>query len=111
MKAIAFFEGVSRVTVEHEKGAPSSKLKKVEIRLEVSKNQDRSVFFDGTGAMRKAAMKPLTQSLLQGLVANVKNAHAKGWWNEVEHMKYIVDELGRAFATPTDKPFEATMEY
>lgn len=107
----AHFCGISKITVEHEEGAPTSVLKAVDIRLEVSGNQDRSKFIDGKGLPRKEALKVITQTFVQGLIANVKHGHAKAWWKEGDHMRYIIEQLQKAFVATTEEPGESTMEY
>ena len=105
-----YFTAISKIELEHESGDPKSTLKAVNLRLEVSNGLDRSIYLH-KGMLRKAGLKPLTQALLQGLFVNIKTGHAKGWWNEAEHMQYIIDELQRVFvSTSAGEPFEGKME-
>lgn len=105
------FAAISKITLEHEQGAPTSVLKSSDLRLEVSGNLDKSVYIDSNGLPRKYALKPITNALLSGIITNIRNGAAKGWWSEGEHMKYVVEQLHRMFVEPHDSIGEATMEY
>jgi len=105
------FCAISKITLEHEMGAPTSALKATDLRLEVSGKLDRSMYIDGRGLPRKEALKPITQALIQGLIANMRMGATKGWWKEGEHMQYIINELQRAFVHLSEDPTEGTMEY
>jgi hypothetical protein len=108
-KGVYHFTAISKMTLEFEKGSTKSTLKHADLRLETSENTDKSVYFDGRGLPRKAAMLPTTSALIQGLIVNVRLAQEKGWWKEAEHMQYILSELGRAFVNATDTLTEGTM--
>lgn len=105
------FAAIAKITLEHERGAPTSVLKASDLRLEVSGNLDRSVYIDGKGLPRKEALKPISNALVMGLITNIRNGAAKGWWKEGEHMQYVIDQLQRAFIQPASEPGESTMEY
>ncbi len=91
------FTVITKMRLEPDDNGTTSSLDSVDLRLEVSKNMDKKVYLE-RDLPTKEAIKPITATLIQGLTVNIKMAHAKGWWNEVEHIKYIIDELGRAFA-------------
>jgi hypothetical protein len=105
------FCAISKITVEHEKGAPNSVLKACDLRLEVSGNLDRSVYIDGKGLPRKEALKPITNALVHGIITNIRVGVNKGWWKEAEHMQYVIEQLQRAFVAQTSEPSIGTMEY
>jgi hypothetical protein len=105
------FAAIAKITLEHETGAPTSVLKASDLRLEVSGNLDRSVYIDGKGLPRKEALKPISNALVMGLITNMRMGAAKGWWKEGEHMRYVIDQLQRAFVHPGEDPGESTMEY
>lgn len=105
------FAVISKITLEHENGAPTSVLKHNDLRLEVSGNLDRSVYIDGKGLLRKEALKPISNALVIGLITNMRMGAAKGWWKEGEHMQYVIEQLHRAFVHPASEPGESTMEY
>jgi hypothetical protein len=105
------FCAISKMTLTHEQGAPTSVLKASDLRLEVSGNLDKSVYIDGRCLPRKEAMKPLTNALVMGIITNIRMSAAKGWWKEGEHMQYAIDQLHRAFVAQGEEPTESTMEY
>ncbi len=105
------FAAISKITLEHEKGAPTSVLKQSDLRLEVSGNLDRSMYIDGKGLPRKDALKPISNALVMGLITNIRMGAGKGWWKEGEHMQYVIDQLHRAFVHPHDELTDSTMEY
>lgn len=109
-KHVFHFAAISKITLTCEQGAQSSQLQSVDLRMEVSGNLDRDQYIDGKGLPRKDALKPTTQALLQGLIANVKIGGEKGWWKEGEHLEYVINELQRSFVAVTNTS-EATMEY
>lgn len=102
---------MSKITLGHLKGAAMPYLMSTDLRLEVSGNLDRSMYIDGKGLPRKEAMKPITAALVQGLLANIKQCHEKGWWKDHEHIRHIIDELQRGFVEPGTQMTESTMEY
>lgn len=95
----ASFTGISRITLEANPDGKTSRHIATDFFLEVSKNQDRKMFLDSKGLPKEGGIKPLTQSFVQGLVGNIHFAHEKGWWDSAEHLRYIIDELTRGFAT------------
>jgi hypothetical protein len=105
------FAAISKITLEHEQGAPTSVLRAADLRLECSGNIDRSVYIDGKGLPRKEALKPITNALVMGLITNMRMGAAKGWWKEHEHMEYVINQLQRAFVQPSGESGESTMEY
>lgn len=104
------FCAISKITLEHESGSPTSLLKAADLRLEVSGNLDRMQYVDGRGLPRKDALKPISNTLLHGLMANIRYGHEKGWWKDHEHMQYVINELQRIFVAHS-KVGETTMEY
>ncbi len=105
------FAAISKITLEHEEGKPTSQLRSNDLRLEVSGNLDKSMYVDGRGLPRKDALKPISNALVLGLVTNIRLGGAKGWWKEGEHMHYVIDQLHRAFVEVGSDPFEGEMEY
>lgn len=95
----ASFTGISKVTLEPNPDGKSSRHIATDFTLEVSKNQDKSMFLDFKGRPKKEGVKPLTQTFIQGLVGNIHFAHERGFWDSAEHLRYIIDELTRGFAS------------
>lgn len=92
------------VTAEHTKGDASASVRhvKTDVNLDVSKNLERDMYFTKDGVPNKDGVKAMTQTLIQGLVGNIHYAKQNGYWDDVEHIKHIVAELTRGFATITD---------
>lgn len=93
----ASFTGISRITLAHEKGMTTSQHVATDFFLEVSDNQDKTMFLDKEDLPTKEGIKPLTQCFLQGLVGNIHHAHQNRWWDSAEHIRYIISELERGF--------------
>lgn len=91
------FIGKSILTLENDGNKKTSRVVSVDIKLDYSENIDRSVYLEN-GLPNKLGTKALTQSFIQGLVANIHQAHQKGMWNDAEHLRYIISELERGFA-------------
>lgn len=104
------FTAISKITLEHHTGEPTSILKTCDLRLEVSGNLDRTQYIDGKGLPRKKALKPISNALAAGIAANIRMGHEKGWWKDHEHLQYVIDQLQRHFVTNAEMGI-STMEY
>ncbi len=91
------FTGKCVVTMEHKKGETTSSHVSTDFNLDVSKNLNRSQYLDKGDLPTKDGIKPLTQCFIQGLVGNIHMAHQKGFWNDAEHLRYIISELEKGF--------------
>lgn len=89
-------ESKSIITLEYKDGSKSS-LKTTEIFLDIPKELDESMYFDKEGLPNKEGTKALSQCFIQGLIANIHQAHQKGIRDSAEHLRYIVSELERGF--------------
>jgi len=97
MNKICVIEALARIYLVPKK--EGSTLERAEFTFSVSTNMDKSKYMDPDEKPTKAGSHAITQAFIQGLAANVKFAHAEGFRDEVEHMNYIIAELGRSFAT------------
>lgn len=91
------FEGRCVLELEHEPGMTTSKHSQTKINLDVSRNLDRKQYLDADDLPTKDGCKVLTNVFVQGLVANIHHGHEKGFWNDAEHIRYIIAELQRGF--------------
>lgn len=91
------FEGKCVLQIEHEPGMQTSKHVQTKFNLDVSRNLDRKQYLDEEDLPTAAGVKALTNLFVQGLVGNVHHAHQKGYWNDAEHIRYIISELERGF--------------
>ena len=94
--------GFSRLTLEHKKGNETSSVDAIDINLETSHNMDKSKLFDKDKMPNETGTKMLTQTFVQGLIANIHAAHQKKYWDSAEHLRYIIAELEKGFATPAN---------
>jgi len=73
-------------------------LREISIDLKVDKKLEQDFFFNENGTINKEGSKMFTDTLIQGLIANIKNSQTQNYRDEVEHIKYVISELGRGFA-------------
>lgn len=85
------------VTADYVNGNTSSTHIATDFRLEVSKHLDQSMYNDKRGLPTKAGSHALTNTLVQGLIGNIHHAHQKGFKNDAEHLRYIIEQLERGF--------------
>jgi len=91
------FEAKCILKVEHLPGMTTTNHVETQLNLNVSDNLDRSMYFDQDGLPNKNGCLVLTNTFIQGLIANIHNANQRGHWNDSEHIRYIIAELGRGF--------------
>lgn len=94
-------EGKSIVTLGYKKGERSSVIS-TDIHLHIPKELDESMYFDKEGLPNKEGTKALSQCFIQGLIANIHQAHQKGLRDSAEHLRYIISELERGFVEVVD---------
>lgn len=98
----AQFTAISRITLRNNPDGKSTKLVQTDLFLECSDALDKTVYLDENQLPTKHGIKPMTQALVQGLIGNIHMAHQKGWWDSAEHLRYVIAELERGFATPAE---------
>jgi hypothetical protein len=91
------FEGKCVLQMEHNQGMKTSKHVQTKINLDVSRNLDRKKYLDEDDLPTAMGVKALTNVFIQGLVGNIHHAREKGYWNDSEHIRYIIAELERGF--------------
>lgn len=104
------FVAIAKTEFIHKDGEEKSKAVHADVRLEVSKNLSKKHYHNSDGTPTQHAIKPTTIALVSGLVANVKYAAQQGWWNEQEHIDYIIEQIKRVRNSQQD-PHISTMEY
>lgn len=72
-----------------------------EFNLEVN-NPILSSFYLEDGLPNAAGSKILTNVLVQGLIGNIHMAHGEGFMDSAEHLRFIISELERGFASLTE---------
>lgn len=93
------FEAKVVLTLEHKPGATTSKHVSTDFNLEVIGQLDRKQYLDAQDLPTKAGSQVLSNVLIQGLVGNLHMAHEKGFRDSAEHLRWIISELERGFAT------------
>lgn len=99
---------ITKVTFEHQPGMPTSQHVATHLRLEPSKNLDQKKYNKPNGLPTKDGTHAATIALIQGLVGNIHYAEQQGYRSSADHLRYIIKELERGFATPVTVG-EATM--
>lgn len=92
------FEAKVVLTLEHELGKQSSKHVATDFNLEVDPKLDRTQYLDNDVPTKEGA-KILSNVLVQGLIGNIHSAHQLGFRDSAEHLRWIIEELTRGFAT------------
>lgn len=95
------FEGRTVILLEHNPGEPTSRMIGTEINLGVSANLDKTKYLDNNGLPTENGSKILTDVFVQGLLANIHNAHQRKLRDSAEHVRYIISELERGFVAIT----------
>lgn len=90
------------LTMKHQKGQLKSSHVSTDFNIDVSANLDRKEYLTSDGLPTKMGSQTLTQCFVQGLVANMHMAHQEGFRDSAEHLRYIITELERGFATVAD---------
>ena len=91
------FEAKCVIQLEHEKGMQTSKHLQTKFNLDCSSNLDRSKYLDSEDLPTKDGCKTLTNVFVQGSIGNIHHGQEKGFWNDAEHIRYIISELERGF--------------
>ncbi len=68
------------------------------LALEVAGEIDARGFFDKDELPSQQALKPISNTLVMGLVTNIHFGAAKGFLSQDEHLEYIYDAIKTALA-------------
>lgn len=86
------------VSIEGRVEGGITKLYAGDAGMSVSDNLDQTKYFKGDGVgLTKEGYKAMANTLIQGIIGTVRGAGQDGAFNEGVFMKWIVDEIGRAF--------------
>lgn len=91
-----YFTAISKIGLVHKEGELTSHLEETLVRLEISKNLSKEVYLK-RDLPTNEGIRPMQQAFIQGIMTNIKIADKNGWWKEADHLKYIIDELQRAY--------------
>ena len=92
------FRGECLLVLDHKEGESRSKHVETKFNLSLSPNLDPTQYFGEDGLVKGEGIKALTNVFIQGLVGNIHLGHKNGSWNDVEHLNYIIEQLGKGFA-------------
>jgi hypothetical protein len=81
----------SRLKLDYEEGCENASVINTEVALEVSKNINKSTFFDEGDIPNFQGARAVCNALVQGLIANLHFAHQHGLWDSAKHLRYIID--------------------
>lgn len=93
------FEAKVVVTMDHEKGSPTSKHVATDFNLFVDDNLDKSVYLSPDGMPTETGSIVLSHVLVHGLVGNIHLAHQSGFRDSAEHLRWIISELEKGFVS------------
>lgn len=93
------FTSVTRLTLEHKPGMTKSEHVSTDLFLDVSSGLDKKTYIDSNDLPTEKGSEMVTQTLIQGLVANIHKAHHEKWRDSAEHLRYVISELERGFAS------------
>lgn len=76
----------------------TSKLISCDVQLFADDDKTEAAWRGADGVVNKDGLKAQTQGLIQGLIANIHFAHQREYWDSVEHLRYIIENLEKGFA-------------
>jgi hypothetical protein len=90
-------KGLVKLRIKPKKDKTGFSLQETKIRLEVSENLDIQQYITEKGNYNKDGTKALTNAFVQGLSANIHQAHQNGIMDSAEHLRFVISELERFF--------------
>jgi len=87
-------QAIAQITLEHKKGGTT---RLIEARTDLLEPNGLIGYRDEDGQLNKDGVKALSQTLIQALNCNIQGAHQKGIRDSAEHIRWVIDELSRAF--------------
>ena len=93
------FVGHCGITLNVQPGAKQPEHITTDILLDVLPPLDRAKYFENE-LPNKNGSQILTQIFVDGLLANIHMAHQRGYRDSADHLRYIIAELERGFASP-----------
>ena len=79
------------------------------IGLEISPNLKHEEYYEGSSKVfNSKGATAFTNAAVEGLIANIKVMHQKGWWNNQRHLEYIIERLQQALTD--DAPVQTELK-
>jgi hypothetical protein len=91
------FTVMVKLNLSHEKNKEHSQHNGTECNLEISENLDSKKYCEENGLPNKEGCKAITETLIQGLVANIHFAHQKNYRDSAEHLRDIIRKIEDGF--------------
>lgn len=91
------FEAVTRLVLEPNQSTGKSRHTQTDIYLEVSNNLNKDNYVNDDGSLTTDGSRAFTNTLVQGLIANIHASHQAGYIDSAEHLRMIIRELERGF--------------
>lgn len=89
-------EGKSILTLDYKEGENKSTFVSTDFFLKVS-GCDEKNFINEEGIPNKEGSKALSQCFISGLISNLHYGRERGYWDDAEHLRFIISELERMF--------------
>ena len=102
------FQAVATIELEYSKEQTKSKLVASQITIDVSANLNKRAYINEDGAPTADGAKAMTNTFIAGLTANIHHSQKYGYWNESDHIRFIIEELQKGFVAQvktTVEPF------
>lgn len=93
------FEARVGLILDHIEGTGKTKLNSTKFNLLVDENLDKSRYIDEEELPNKEGSIVVTTILVHGLIGNIHMAHEKGYRDSAEHLRWIIGELEKGFAS------------
>jgi len=94
-----FFTATSQVIMNHRKGETKSQHVATNVNIECSKNLDQRKYLNKDGLPTADGAKSMTIAFVHGLIGNIHHCHQLGYRDSAEHLRWIIAELEKGFAT------------
>lgn len=98
MARTSYIRAVSTLVVR-EKSLESGRINRAEIQLEIGNDLDYRRYFAPDGKPQESAVRAYTACFVHGLIANLHYGHEMKFWDSAEHLRFIIAELERGFAS------------
>lgn len=93
------FEARVGLALDYNPTTKKTKHNSLKFNLKVDANLDRSKYIDEEDLPNKEGSLIVTNILVHGLIGNIHMAHEKGFRDSAEHLRWIIAELERGFAS------------
>lgn len=93
------FEVRVGLVLNHNENTGGTKLKSTKYNLKVDDYLEASKYIDEDNLPNKEGSVIVTTTLVHGLIGNIHMAHENGYRDSAEHLRWIIAELEKGFAS------------